>query len=56
MNSFILHNDQTNPTLGSLDLFAKQVSLFSPTLLVVGGLQMLDNFPFKPGNSIDIKK
>lgn len=46
---FIVHNDQNNPTLSSLEDFAEELILFSPTLLVIGGLQMMDNFPFKPG-------
>ncbi len=48
-NRFIVHNDVSNPTLSSLEDFAQEVTSFSPTLLVVGGLQMMDNFPFQPG-------
>jgi hypothetical protein len=29
--------------------FVKEVKQFSPSLVVVGGLQMMDYFPFQPG-------
>ena len=32
-----------------MDDFAEKLQDFDPDLLVVGGLQMMDNFPFKPG-------
>jgi len=46
---FIVHNDDHNPTLLSLEKFGSALKSFSPHLIVVSGLQMLDNFPFKPG-------
>lgn len=48
-NRFILHNDHNNPLLSSLEQFQQQLPSFHPHLVVVGGLQMLDNFPFLPG-------
>ncbi|GIY85870.1 ADP-dependent glucokinase [Caerostris extrusa] len=44
-NRFIVHNDHQNPELSSLDTFVKQMEGYNPNLLVVGGLQMMDNFP-----------
>lgn len=44
-NRFIVHNDHQNPELSSLDSFISQVKNYNPNLLVVGGLQMMDNFP-----------
>lgn len=45
-NRFILHSDQSNMMLESLDGWEESVRHFAPSLVVVGGLQMLDNFPF----------
>ena len=45
-NRFIVHNDQSNLMLESLDGFEDALQRFSPDLLVVSGLQMLDNFPY----------
>ena len=53
---FIVHNDENNPTVSSLEAFSEEVKQFSPTLLVVGGLQMLDNFPFSPGIYVILDK
>lgn len=33
--------------------FEKKLQKFNPDLLVVGGLQMMDNFPFKQGELSD---
>ncbi|KFM82676.1 ADP-dependent glucokinase, partial [Stegodyphus mimosarum] len=44
-NRFIVHNDHQNPKLFSLDTFINQVKNYDPNLLVIGGLQMMDNFP-----------
>lgn len=44
-NRFIVHNDHQNPLLTSFDSFVKKLEGFNPDLLVVGGLQMMDNFP-----------
>ena len=46
---FIVHNDVNNPYLRSLEAFVEAVLTFSPSLLVVSGLQMMDNFPFLKG-------
>ncbi|ESO06146.1 hypothetical protein HELRODRAFT_140484, partial [Helobdella robusta] len=48
-NRFIIHNDHNNPMLKSLEEFSVSLKTFKPHLVVVGGLQMLDNFPFKTG-------
>ncbi|KAK2158578.1 hypothetical protein LSH36_167g06004 [Paralvinella palmiformis] len=48
-NRFIVHSDVNNPMLVSLESFADELSMFSPNLLVIGGIQMMDNFPFQPG-------
>lgn len=32
--------------------FAKKLKDFDPDLLVVGGLQMMDNFPFQSGKRL----
>ena len=44
-----MHNDDNNPYLVSLEAFVAELEEFNPSLLVVGGLQMMDNFPFQPG-------
>ncbi|KAG9344777.1 hypothetical protein JZ751_010464 [Albula glossodonta] len=41
--------DDHNPYLASMEDFAQKLQNFHPDLLVVGGLQMMDNFPFKEG-------
>lgn len=48
-NRFIIHNDHKNPTLTSLETFLPEMEKFKADLLVVGGLQMMDNFPFEEG-------
>lgn len=35
--------------IDSLEDFKSQLKSFKPDLLVIGGLQMMDSFPFKPG-------
>lgn len=47
---YIVHNDANNPMLSSLDAFDKLLSTYDPHLLVVSGLQMMDNYPFADGN------
>ena len=47
-NRFIVHNDYSNMMLSSLDLFAESVLKFNPSLVIISGLQMLDNFCFDP--------
>ncbi|XP_053315960.1 ADP-dependent glucokinase-like [Spea bombifrons] len=48
-NRYIVHSDSHNPMLDSLEDFKEQLEDFQPDLLVIGGLQMMDSFPFKPG-------
>ncbi|KAM5164929.1 ADP-dependent glucokinase-like isoform 1-T2 [Mantella aurantiaca] len=48
-NRYIVHSDAHNPMVDSLEDFSSQVERFKPDLLVIGGLQMMDSFPFKPG-------
>lgn len=45
-NRFILHNDAQNPLISSLENFQDSFADFDADLLVIGGLQMMDNFPF----------
>jgi ADP-dependent glucokinase len=44
-NRFIVHSDDSNPRIAALESFHEAVDKFYPDLLVVSGLQMLDNFP-----------
>lgn len=48
-NRYILHNDQHNPTISSLELFEEALPEFDARLFVVSGLQMMDSFPFADG-------
>nr|DBA26768.1 TPA: hypothetical protein GDO54_010982 [Pyxicephalus adspersus] len=48
-NRYIVHSDSHNPLIDSLEAFRSQLESFKPDLLVIGGLQMMDSFPFKPG-------
>lgn len=48
-NRYILHNDQNNPTLSSLEHLGRKLPEFNSRLLVISGLQMMDSFPFKDG-------
>ncbi|XP_061881902.1 ADP-dependent glucokinase [Entelurus aequoreus] len=48
-NRYIVHSDDHNPYLASMEEFDKKLQDFNPDLLVVGGLQMMDNFPFQSG-------
>lgn len=48
-NRFIVHSDNSNPYLETLEDLEKSILKFDPSVLVVGGLQMMDNFPFKNG-------
>ena len=47
-NRFIVHSDYSNMMLTSLDSFISAIRLFDPSLVIIGGLQMLDNFPLDP--------
>ncbi|XKL62362.1 hypothetical protein PGB90_002195 [Kerria lacca] len=44
-NRFILHHDYHNPRISSLNSFGLQLKQFRPHLLVISGLQMMDNYP-----------
>ncbi|GFS15232.1 ADP-dependent glucokinase [Elysia marginata] len=48
-NRLILHNDRVNPFLDGMEEFLDRVLTFKPSLLVIGGLQMMDNFPDDQG-------
>ncbi|GAA6220096.1 ADP-dependent glucokinase-like [Lates japonicus] len=48
-NRYIIHSDDHNPYLASMEEFAEKLEDFNPDLLVVGGLQMMDSFPFQSG-------
>lgn len=50
---YIVHSDDHNPYLDSMAAFAEKLKGFDPDLLVVGGLQMMDNFPFQSGNLVN---
>ena len=47
-NRYIIHSDYSNMMLESLDPFSSLLKSFNPSLVVVSGLQMLDNFPYEP--------
>lgn len=47
-NRFIVHNDYSNMLLASMDSFTEALRQFEPSLVIIGGLQMLDNFCFDP--------
>ena len=44
-NRYIIHSDHSNMLLESLDPFIEALDTFAPSLVVVSGLQMLDNSP-----------
>nr|XP_033792440.1 ADP-dependent glucokinase-like [Geotrypetes seraphini] len=48
-NRYIVHSDNHNPMIDSLEDFASKLHNFKPALLIVGGLQMMDSFPFQAG-------
>lgn len=45
-NRYILHRDHYNPRLLGLEAINDHILSFNPHLLVIGGLQMLDTYPF----------
>ena len=47
-NRYIIHSDYSNMMMESLQPFSSLLESFDPALVVVGGLQMLDNFPYEP--------
>lgn len=55
-NRYIVHNDENNPLLSSLEKFDEHLPGFSPNLLVISGLQMMDNYPFKVGDGKGLPK
>ncbi|XP_065660711.1 ADP-dependent glucokinase [Hydra vulgaris] len=48
-NRFIVHSDQINPLILSLEAFSNKLNQINPRLIIVSALQMLDNFPFEKG-------
>jgi len=48
-NRYIAIADKYNPTISSLESFADVYEKFNADLYVVGGLQVMDNYNFKPG-------
>jgi len=52
-NRYIVHRDMNNPLVSSLEQFSAALPSFQPNLVVVGGLQMMDNFPFKEGERLE---
>eukprot|EP00094_Tigriopus_californicus_P001080 TCALIF_01045-PA protein Name:"Similar to Adpgk ADP-dependent glucokinase (Mus musculus)" AED:0.27 eAED:0.27 QI:205/0.53/0.35/0.64/0.92/0.85/14/0/1299 len=51
-NRFIVHSDVNNPMVSSLEDFERSLQGYKPNLLLVSGLQMMDNYPFKAGARI----
>lgn len=48
-NRLIVNNDVHAPLLKPIEQLEEELVSFAPKLLTVGGLQMLDTYPFKPG-------
>lgn len=48
-NRYILHNDQNNPHLNSLEHLQKSVKDYQPDLFVISGIQMMDSYKFEVG-------
>uniref|UniRef100_A0A1B6MRT9 Carbohydrate kinase PfkB domain-containing protein n=1 Tax=Graphocephala atropunctata TaxID=36148 RepID=A0A1B6MRT9_9HEMI len=46
-NRFIIHNDNNNAVISSLEEFQQALETFNANLLVISGLQMMDNYPFE---------
>lgn len=55
-NRYIIHNDENNPLISSLEKFGEYLPEFKPHLLVISGLQMMDNYPFKKGNMKGVRQ
>ncbi|XP_066588073.1 ADP-dependent glucokinase [Prorops nasuta] len=53
-NRYIIHNDANNPKIKSLNPFDKVLSTYDPDLLVISGLQMMDNYPLPKGERQNI--
>ncbi|CAG9123099.1 unnamed protein product [Plutella xylostella] len=54
-NRYIVHNDENNPLLSSLEKFGEFLPDFNPNLLVISGLQMMDNYPFTSNQAVDLR-
>lgn len=48
-NRYILHNDQNNPHLNSLEHLQKAIKDYQPDLFVISGIQMMDSYKFEVG-------
>ena len=53
-NRFILHSDVANAKLESLVPFEKELQRSEANLLVIGGLQMMDSFPYADGERLKL--
>ena len=53
-NRLVLHSDENNPYLKSLDKFQAMLGDFKPSAVIVSGLHMMDNFPFKEGERANL--
>ncbi|KAG1649384.1 ADP-dependent glucokinase [Nymphon striatum] len=52
-NRFIVHSDTNNPIMASVEAFRDELVKFKPDLVVISGLQMMDNYPFKTGERLN---
>lgn len=48
-NRYILHNDQNNPHLNSLEYLQAALQEYNPDLFVISGIQMMDSYKFAAG-------
>ncbi|XP_005106725.1 ADP-dependent glucokinase [Aplysia californica] len=48
-NRLIVHSDNVNPYIDGMEAFIEEVVKFQPSLVVIGGLQMMDGFPYEKG-------
>ena len=44
-NRFIVHNDDNNPLIKSMEYFHNDMVKFKSDMFVIGGLQMMENYP-----------
>ncbi|XP_011504910.1 PREDICTED: ADP-dependent glucokinase [Ceratosolen solmsi marchali] len=49
-NRYIVHNDRHNPKMSGLEELGQLLPEFKPDLLIISGLQMMDNYPFGEGD------
>lgn len=47
-NRYILHNDQNNPHLNSLEHLETAILDYKPDLFIISGIQMMDSYKFEP--------